>query len=132
MPGPSGARVVTVEGLSELLAKLTPELYQEAGKAMLKEIADAGATSARSGAPRMSGKLGGSIKPKVNPGAKPAWAAVKVGALSPRGYPYPRLLEFSPRHHHANWLKSAMDRASGAFSSAVGKAASTIEGKWSG
>lgn len=135
MPAPrssGGNRSVRVEGLEELLAKLTPELYEAAGKQALKEIADAGAQSARGGAPRMSGKLAGSVRPKVNPGAKPAWAAVTVGALSPRGYSYPRLLEFSPKHHHQNWLKSAIDRAKGSFAGAVGKAASMIERKFSG
>lgn len=125
-------RHVEVRGLTELLAKLTPALYQEAGKGMLKVIADAGAQSARAGSPRMTGKLGGSITPKVNPGAKPAWAAVKVAELSPRGYSYPRLLEFSPKHHHRNWLQSSIQRARGAFSGAITTAAAAIERKFSG
>ncbi len=125
-----GARVLHIEGLAELLRKLSPELYQPAGKAMLKEISEAAAGAARAGAPRERGKLAGSITGKVNTGAKPAWAAVKVAALNPRGYSYPRLLEFSPKHHHRNWLKSAVDRARGAFAAAIGRAASAVERKW--
>lgn len=127
-----GGRTVIVEGLDELLAKLKPELYETAGKGALKDIAEAAAQSARAGAPRMSGKLASSISPKVNASPKPLWAAVKVGALSQRGYPYPRLLEFSPKHKRQNWLKSAVDRARGAFSGAVAKAAGIVEGKWRG
>lgn len=127
-----GDRVVRVEGLDELLRKLTPALYEEAGKAALREIAEAGAQSARAGAPRMRGKLASSISPKVNRGVKPAWAVVKVAALSPRHYPYPRLLEFSPKHRHRDWLKHAVERASSAFESAVGKAAGAIERKFGG
>lgn len=126
----AGAWTFQVEGLDKLLAKLTPELYQEAGKATLQEISEIAAGYARAGAPRLTGKLQTSITPKVNPGAKPAWAAVKVGALNQKGYSYPRLLEFNGKYHHKNWLKSAIQRASGAFSSAVGKAATVIEGKW--
>lgn len=128
----AGTTVVRIEGLDALRSKLTPELYRPAAKQALKAMADAGASSARAGAPRMTGRLQGSIRPKVNSGAAPAWAAVKVGALNPRGYPYPRLLEFSPRHRHQNWLKSAIDRVASAFSSALDKAASEIERKFGG
>jgi hypothetical protein len=133
MAGKGGAsRTVVVEGLDELLRKLTPELYEPAGKAALTEIGEAAAASARAGAPRLSGKLQGSITPKVNGGAKPLWAAVRVGALSSRGYGYPKLLEFSPKHHHRDWLKSSVGRARGSFASAVDKAARAVEAKFRG
>ena len=125
-----GDRHIQIEGLDELLRKLTPELYEAAGKTALKEISESAAGSARAGAPRQRGKLAGSITGKVNAGAKPAWAAVKVAALSPRGYSYPKLLEFSPKHHHRNWLQNAVNRARGAFASAIGRAASAVERKW--
>jgi hypothetical protein len=131
-PRGGGSRTVVVEGLDELLRKLTPELYEPAGKAALTEIGASAANAARAGAPRLSGKLAGSITPKTNPGPQPRWAAVRVGAVSSRGYGYPKLLEFSPKHGHRDWLKSAVTRAQGSFAAAVDKAARAVEGKWRG
>lgn len=128
----AGSRTIVIEGLDKILAKTKPELYEPSAKAMLGEIAAAGARSARAGAPRLKGKLRGSISPKTNGGPKPLWAVVKVGAVNPRGYSYPRLLEFSRKHGHANWLKSAVERAQGAFTSAATKAARAVERKWTG
>jgi hypothetical protein len=55
-----------------------------------------------------TGLLRASISHKLDPKPVPRWAAVIDSAKSPRGYRYPKLLEFSRRWGHFDWLRKAV------------------------
>lgn len=99
---------IEVKGLKELRRLLGPNLYSKPWADGMNDLARAGAVAARGGAPVRTGRLLLSIKPAVSRAPFPTWAAVRVRAKSPRGFPYPRILAFSPKHGHKDWLIRAV------------------------
>lgn len=115
---------------------ITQPVYRKPLKAMMENVAKVGAAYARRGAPRgRTGQLSARITSKTTSGVIPS-AVVKTDAMNQRGgkrgrpYPYPRLLEFSPRHHHRDWLKNSIEQARGAIGAQISQAARIIESEW--
>ena len=123
--------------LKQLIGHLVIEpVYRKPCQAMMANIARVAEGYARRGAPRgKTGQLQAHISSKVTSGKIPS-AVVKTDAVNPRGgrrgrpYPYPRLLEFSPKHHHKDWLKNSIEAARGAIGAQVTAAARIIESNW--
>lgn len=81
--------------------------------------------TAQQRAPKRTGYLQMRIRTAVQPAVFPTWIAIRnyaraKGSMKARrtgtllgaaggGYPYPRLLEFSPKHHHQFWLRNSVD-----------------------
>lgn len=123
--------------LQRLVQKcITEPVYRKPVKAMMGNVARVAEAHARRGAPHgRTGQLRNRISSKITGGAIPA-AVVKTDALNDRGgkrgrpYPYPRLLEFSPKHGHRDWLKNSIDQARGAINGQINRAASLIASEW--
>jgi hypothetical protein len=130
---------VEVKGLSELRRLLNPptDLYAKPWAEGMEEFATEGAKQARGGAPVLSGKLLLSIRPAVQKKPMPAWAAIRVKARRrsqsyPEGFPYPRLLAFSRRHNHRDWLIKAVRPLINAIPSRLTAIANQISKRWEG
>ena len=128
---------VEVQGMRELVARLNPDkLLSRAIKKAMSEVGKEGRAQAKAIAPRDTGRLAGSITYKLSRPLPltdiPRGVAVVVKALSPRGYYYPRRLEFDPRSRHRNWFMGAMESARGKFEGMLRSAASDIERRFGG
>lgn len=124
------AVTITLAGLDQLRAKCSPPLiYEESMKTALHQVGRAALAAAQRAAPKRTGRLRAGLSYRVNDKPAPRWVVVKSGAAN-RGYPYPRLLEFSSKHHHQNWLLNAIQGAKGQISSAARGALVEIERKW--
>ena len=107
---------IEVSGLKTLMKMLDNpegELYGPAWRKGMEDIAAQGGASAERGAPRDAGQLAGSISVDVQKRLFPQWAAIRVKAVRrskayPSGFSYPRLLAFSPKHGHRDWLINAV------------------------
>jgi hypothetical protein len=130
---------VQVQGFRELAARLEPNsLLGSAIRKLLTRVGQQGRASARSMAPRRTGRLAASISSDVGGRLRftsvPSFAAVRAKAVRTTGrrapFNYGKLLEFSPRHGHKGWLKAAMERSLGNLNSLVGDAAKDIEARF--
>lgn len=121
MARPTFSFQVDVVGLQELQRVLSQpvQLYGDVWRAGITRLASQAGLSAQRGAPVYTGlakrgvvvgRLQGSIRAVVQNRPIPQWAAVRVRARN-KGYPYPRLLEFSPKHQHASWFLRALQVA---------------------
>lgn len=109
------------------LLKAGEFIYKPVKRALAK-IGQAGKRAAQAGAPVYSGLLRSKISYRVNTRKKePRFVAISTRAVSSRGVSYPRILEFSGRHHHKGWMLGAVSGISGDINSALGDAASEIE-----
>lgn len=104
----------TFDGLAKLQRLIRGDvLFAKPWSDGMEDLAKKGGGAARSHAPFRSGKLQASIQHAVQKKPFPTWAAVRVSAKTrsskyPSGYPYPRLLAFSPKHGHKDWLLRAV------------------------
>ena len=123
---------VQVTGLPELRRKLDGNrLLAQPLRTAFDEVGRAGASAMRSGAPVLTGKLRGKISHRLTGGAIPS--GVTVSATARRGsFPYPRLLEFSPKHGHKGWGRKAVEGAAPQFQRALEKAARQLEAQFNG
>lgn len=128
---------VDIKGLKELRALLNPshELYAKPWTEGMQSFAEEGAREARGGAPVLSGKLLLSIRPAVQKKPVPLWAAIRVPARRrspayPQGFPYPRLLAFSRKHNHRDWLIKAVGPMIRGIPSKLNAIANDIARKW--
>lgn len=101
---------IEVKGLKELLRLLKPaeNLYAEPWRDGMEDIASETGRQARARAPRRTGGILRSIQTKVQKKPFPTWLSVRAYARN-RNYPYPRLLEYSVKHGHRDWMKRAVD-----------------------
>lgn len=128
---------VNQRDLQRLIKKcVTDPVYRKPARAMMGNVARVAESYVRRGAPRgRTGQLSARISSKVFGGPIPS-ALVKTDAMNPRGgrrgrpYPYPRLLEFSQRHHHYHWMRNAIQQARGAINGQISRAASVIASEW--
>lgn len=98
---------IEIQGLKQLRKLLDDDLYIREWKDGMVAFAEEGQSQAHGEAPRLTGKLAASIKAGVSRKPFPTWARVRVFARR-RGFPYPRLLAFSHRHGHRDWLINAV------------------------
>lgn len=124
---------IDVDALRKLQSKLLPEeLYDNAMKDAFDRLAASGLKDAISGAPVLTGRLQASIIAKTSKAKLARWAAVVVKAKSHSGYEYPRMLEFSRKHHHKDWLINAVRKGWGLADDELDRAAREIERIWAG
>ena len=126
--------MVQIEGLRELRRLVNPpeELYSDAWRRSMQALAAAGEAAARSAAPHGATlRLSRSIRARVQKRPFPLWTAIRVGARN-RRYPYPRLLEFSPKHGHKRWLAGAINRVWASADRFLGDAGQRILERWRG
>lgn len=125
---------VTIEiaGYAALMRKLRPpeSLYAKPWRDAMEEVARLGAEQARSTAPRgETGQLAAKIAYRVQKSPIPRYAVIKTTARRKK-FPYPRLLEWSPKHHHSGWMRKAIDQVMSRADRILSKAARQIERKW--
>lgn len=130
MPAPR--LTIQLVGLRRVLRATDPEyLLGHPVREVLDEIASQGADRARSVGPRgETGQLTARITHRVSPADIPRWAVVKTDARSRRGYSYPRLLEFSGKHGHRDWLRKAVLSGSRGLRGAVNQLGRLLKERW--
>lgn len=147
--GRSGIRLtqeVSVEGLRGLRRLLTPpdELLADPWKTAMIFLAESGEGKAKAGAPVATGRLREKVGGRVQKKPMPMWVAIRArglrkaraGATSRsaayyrRGYPYPRLLNYSPKHGHRFWFDTAVSPMLATADEALEKAGDEIARLW--
>ena len=123
---------VEVSGLNALRRFLSPpdNLYGPPWKDGMEAIAKKSRLSAVSAAPSRTGKLRSSIRDRVQKNVFPTWVAVDARAAAKKRYPYPRLLEYSNKHHHVGWLSDALNKVWRTVESDLNKIADAIARRW--
>ena len=123
---------VEVSGLAALRRFLTPaeDFYGPPWKDGMDRIAAKTLSAGRSAAPHGTGKLQASLRTRVQKGGFPTWLAIDARATAAKRYPYPRLLEYSPKHHHTRWLQGALDKVWGNVAGELNKIADAIARRW--
>lgn len=128
---------VRVEGLKELQKRLRGnELYAEPLRQAFAAIGDLAVQVARGRAPvGKTGQLKAQIRAKVSPAPIPRYVVLKTTAVRrsrkfPRGYPYPAIVEFSPRSKHRGWMRGVIDQIGGQINALLNRAADAIERHW--
>lgn len=130
---------VYVEGLNTLQRLLNPpdELIAEPWKFAMIDLVERGKASGRVGAPYRSGVLRANISSRVQARPFPRWGAIRSRGASrkskkyPRGFPYPRFLNYAARWGRVGWFDRAvivpvMAQADGVLAAAANKIAT----KW--
>lgn len=97
-----------IEGMRELVALCkSQDWYAKPWRKGMEKIGSQSGLAAQKGAPVRTGYLQSTIRTAVQQKPFPTWIAIRNRAVN-KGYPYPRLLAFSPEHHHQNWLINAV------------------------
>ena len=122
---------IEIQGMDKLLSKLhaTPAIHAKPVKDALTEMGKIGQSAAQQNAPSDTGRLRAGIRYRVNAGPNPSYVVVRSGTTR-KGYPYPRLLEFSGKHGHRDWLLNAIKGAQGRFRATLTGAVRDIEAAW--
>lgn len=120
---------VEIKGVPQLLAKLSPDLYNALSKVALENMGKAAAQQAmrEAGSFRKTGALSSGITHKMNSNPKPLWVAVTTRKL-PRRYAW--ILEFDAKYGHKNWLKNSVKRGQAMAGGLMSALASKIQAKW--
>ena len=119
---------LVIQGADRLIAKLAAEpLWDKAVRRLLSRVGLQGKQAGMAAAPVAAGRLRSSISSRLSSKAIPTFVSIRVGATSPRGYPYPKVLEFSAKHHHKGWLAEALRGAKSSFATFLSDAARDIE-----
>ncbi len=108
------------------------DLYAEPWTDAMKTVAHLGEQYAIQSAPLLSGKTIAKMSSKVQNKPVPLYAVIKTTARSPKGYRYPRLLEFAAKWHHKGWMRNAIKNSANAWPAIMNKAAQQIAAKWDG
>jgi len=127
---------VQIEGLAALRRKLRKDvlLAPPLQAAMAATVGDAVQLVERA-APRRSGRLAASITHRIDARPVPTWGRVSVTARRrsrayPRGYRYPRLLEYGAKSRHQRWFRGTINPARTALRRHVESASRYIERVW--
>jgi len=127
---------VRIEGLAALQRKLRKDvlLAPPLKDAMTATVTDTVQLVERA-APRGSGRLAASITHRIDARPVPTWARVAVTARRrsrayPRGFAYPRLLEYSSKSGHQGWFRGTFSPARAALKRHVEEARRQIERIW--
>ena len=128
-----------IEGLNELRRLISPidALVATPWKMAMTQIAEDAANAARANAPiGRTGHLKAKIYAKVQKSDMPRWAAVRSRGTRkslkyPRGYPYPRLLNYSAKHGHQGWFDNAITPVFAKAAAALAIAGNEIIKIWS-
>lgn len=148
---------VKVTGLKELLRVIDPptNLYGEPWKAGMVSLAQRGESLEKATAPYRTGYLQRHIKGVVQKSPLPKWVAIRSRGVSqqakygktgrrlkatkilrtakyPKGFPYPRLLEFSPKHHHQGWFSNVRGAIASGLDATLSQISTGIIRKWVG
>lgn len=130
---------VHIEGLRELRRLLTParNLYAKPWSDGMRDLASRGGLAAQRGAPVGTGNLQSRIRTAVQRSPFPSWIAIRNRAVRrsrayPQGFPYPRLLAFSAKHGHKNWLMRAVMPVWGRAEATLNRAGNEIAKRWQG
>ena len=124
---------IELEGLSALRRLLEPpeNLYAKPWEEGMDKLASMGGLAAQRSAPLATGKLQGSIRTRVQKKPFPTWIAIRVGARARKTrYPYPRLLAFSQKHGHKDWLLKAVQPVWRGAEDVLRKAGDIIARRW--
>lgn len=102
----------------------------------LEGFASRAGLAAQRGAPVQTGHLQGKIRTAVQKKSFPTWIAIRSRAVTrsrayPSGYPYPRLLAFSAKHGHKDWLINAVRPIWNSAGDALNKIGADIARNWS-
>ncbi len=136
---PAGQQFAFIEGLDSTrrLIKPADDLIAAPWRGAMTDLAQSGAAAGVSAGPGRSGRLRSRIYARVQQKPFPMWAAVRSrgsrrSKAYPKGFAYPRLLEYSQKHGHAGWFSRAVEpRLIGAAEGALATAASEVERRWS-
>ena len=127
---------IQIEGLAALQRKLRKDvlLAPPLRSAMSATVEDA-ARLVTSRAPRATGRLATSVTTRLDKRPIPTWGRVSVTARRrskkfPRGFRYPRMLEYSPKSPHQRWFRGAVIPAKSALARHVEGAKRAIERIW--
>jgi hypothetical protein len=104
--------IVDMPGLATLRKVMTPDsLYLQPWRDGMEKLAGLASSRAQSFAPvGQTGKLRRSVRAVVQKKPFPTWLAVRVYAKAgKKRYSYPKMLNYSPKHHHKLWLDRAID-----------------------
>jgi hypothetical protein len=128
---------IRVEGLAELQRKLRKEVLlapplKHAMRSTIREAAEL----VTSRAPRASSRMATSVTHRVDARPVPTWGRVSVPARRrsrkhPRGYRYPRWLEYSSKSPRRGWFRQAVIPARGILARHLEAAKRYIESVWS-
>lgn len=129
---------VHIEGLRQLRRLIRPpsNLLAKPWHNAMTDLKEAGERVARRHAPVRTGYLLSKIKSAIQKKAMPMWAAIRVRARRrshgyPRGFEYPRLLEYSPKHGHKGWFNPPIRSLWGSRARlALTKAGKEIARRW--
>ena len=123
-----------VAGLNELLRLIEPpsNLYGEPWREGMMALARKGEIAAKFAAPVKTGWLKSHIRGVVQRKPMPKWVAIRSRGTNPhrRGYPYPRLLEFSPKHHHQGWFSGVKETIIAQVDAALSQISRGILERW--
>ncbi len=135
----AGQQFAYIEGLASTrrLIKPADDLIAAPWRTAMTDLAESGAAAGVSAGPSRSGRLRSRIYARVQQKAFPMWAAVRSrGARRskayPKGFAYPRLLEYSQKHGHAGWFSGSVEpRLIGQSEAILSVAADEVERRWS-
>ena len=123
---------IEIPDLNRFKRKLKPAeaLYGDPWREAMQGLAADLGQRAKAAAPVRTGVLRASITATAAKTRVPLSLRVRVRARSARGFPYPKVLEFSPSHHHLRWLRNVVQSAAAMISKRLDTAARAIEGDW--
>jgi len=118
-------------GIRRLLERLESErLLRRPLRKLFAALGRRGRDEGRSIAPRATGRLASKMTYKTGGRAIPN-VSIQAKARN-RDFPYPRLLNFSPKHGHLGWLTDAMEALMDRITPELDDAARDIEQEFSG
>lgn len=106
-------------------------LYGAPWRHGIDELASRGGLAAQRGAPFRTGKLQAAMRTRVQRKPFPEWIGIYTYARSASRYPYPRLLAFSWKHGHRDWLLRALQPVWGRVEETLKRIANDIGNTWS-
>ena len=126
---------VSIQGLREIQRLLaTSQWYSEPWREGMTTFASRAGLAAQHGAPVGTGAHAGYLQARIRTAVQkrdfPTWIAIRNQARR-RGFPYPRLLAFSPKHHHRDWLIKAVGPVIGDAGRVLQTIGAAIARNWS-
>lgn len=128
---------IRIDGMAQLQRKLRRDvLYAPPLREAMEDTLQDVQAIVESRAPRRTGRLSGSVTHKLDARPVPTWGRVAVTARRrskkyPRGFRYPRWLEYAPKSPHQRWLRNALGPAQAVLQRRLERAKQRIEAIWS-
>lgn len=132
---------IRVEGITQLQRKLRKEVLlapplREAMQATVVEAAQLVEARAPRGPGAHGGTMAASVTHRLDARPVPTWGRIAVTARRrsrkfPRGFAYPRLLEYGPKSRRRGWFRGALIPAQGVLARHIERAKRHIEAIWS-